>query len=288
MPPKIKFEPEKKNLIERAGDEIQTSVQSLAISLDSLLSGPGASMKEKNKTKATISQQVVHREEGRLETSTDFALNLRLPNLEKKWQLRFTSYDEEAEERARPTPYSPIRRDKRYGAGVGFFRNLGRVKVSFRPRLVLRDPLEMSYVLRFETSSKAGPFRLRVKTDLFADAEKGTGEYVEISGEIQAGKTTFTTTHREEYKERGNEFSTGHSFTTEYPLTQSIGLYQVNSFSSSNRPEYHLTGIDVSAGFGQVIRPDRLYYSFGPSLNFSKSRRFKGEAAISLSASLVF
>lgn len=277
-----------KSLMERAGDEIEDSVKTFADSLDSLLSGSETGSKERNKSQAKLSYQVIHREGGHLSSSPDFSLNLRLPKLERKWQLRFTSYDEEAEDRSKLSPYSRVKREKKLAAGIGLFRQLGKIKVSFRPRLVLKDPLEMSYVLRFERSGVMGPFELRMKTDLYADAEKGTGEYVELGAGVKLGRFDVSTTHKEEYKERGNEFTTGHGFTAEYPLTKTIGLYQTNTFGFTNRPVYHLTDIDVATGYGQVLKPNRLYYSFGPSLNFSKGRRFKGEAAVSLSVALEF
>ncbi|MGE0526025.1 MAG: hypothetical protein AB7P49_03100, partial [Bdellovibrionales bacterium] len=142
-------------------ESISHQIQRAARQLDLVLAGKKYTDKE-NDSEIKISQLVTWSEGGQLRTSTDFGINLRLPNLEKRWQLRFSSFDEREEERnVRQRRIRTAPREQENGASFLFFyRELGNVKTTFQPRLELKDPLEMSYTLRFESSAEEGRLRL--------------------------------------------------------------------------------------------------------------------------------
>ncbi|MGE4130889.1 MAG: hypothetical protein AB7F86_04590 [Bdellovibrionales bacterium] len=284
-PPKAE---EKRNLLRRGGDKVEEVVDIIAQTLDVALARHKYQKVDNQKSQAKITQVVSYKEGGVIDTSTDFALNLRLPNLEKKWQLRFTSYDEDEEHRTRSTVYQTTGPRREYGAGIGFFRKLGKVKFSFKPKLVLKDPLEMNYTLQMENFTKAGEVEVRSRCDLYAQAAKGTGEFVEIDARLPRGKWTFGTNHKEEYAQRDTRFTTNHSLSVDRGLTQYLGVFQSVSFGLDSRPTYHLDSITLSNGVGQEIEKNRLDYSFGPSLTFAKSRNFKGLASLNLNIHLLF
>lgn len=272
----------------KRGDDIAEQFDWAAEKLDLFLARKRYSGKS-NETQAKVTQLVTWSEGGHLRNSTDFGINLRLPNLEKRWALRFTSYDEEEERRdlqQRTLRTAP--RERRYGAGLAFWRKLGRVRMAFQPRLELKDPLEMSYVLRFESSGEAKGIRLLPRFELFARPDKGTGEFFGLDLIIDRGKWEYALRNDEEYRDRGNFFRTGHGVTVDYAINERRGINAAFVTDFNNRPSYHLHSYRVSTGYGQVIYKDRLKYSISPFLDFAKTRHFKGEAGITLNVAVIF
>lgn len=277
------------NLTERLHDRVGDSVDSVADWLDMLLARKRYT-KKKNESSAKVSQLVTHTEGGNLKTSTDFSLNLRLPNLEKRWQVRFTSYDEQEEARnIEQRKFQTVPRKTEYGAALGLFKKLGKVRVLFQPRLVLRDPLEMRYMLRFSSSAEQKPFSIHPRFELFADPKKGTGEYFGFDFVIDlAAKWELSFQSEEEYRERGNFFSTGHGFTLGYTIDDRSGVGLSSSVSSTNRPAFHLDSYKVGIPYGYELWKEKLRASLTPFLSFSKSDHFKGDAGATFSATLIF
>lgn len=269
-------------------DDISRQVDRMADNIDMLLAGKRYT-KMQNLSNARISQVVTQSEGGRTRTSTDFNLNLRLPNLEKRWAVRFTSYDEAEESRdlqQRRVRTRPRRTE--YGAAVGFFKKLGNIKTTFQPRLVLKDPLEMSYVLRFE-SSAGEKIKLIPRLELFADPLKGTGEFLSLELVIPLTKRMeFSIQNEEEYRERGNLFTTSHGLALDYALASDKGVGIALVWGSSSRPNYHLDTFTVAPSFAQEIYRDRLRYSLTPFLLFAKSDHFKGDAGVTLNVVVTF
>src|SRR5262249_46478450 len=81
-----------------AGDALKKHLDATAEAIDITLAGKKYTEKP-NETEVDISQMVTSTEGGVVKPSTDFSVNLKLPNVERAWQLRFTSYDQEAESR---------------------------------------------------------------------------------------------------------------------------------------------------------------------------------------------
>src|SRR6266404_4454264 len=79
-------------------EKVQDEVQYLAQKLDLMLAGKKYSTNANN-TRINLSQLVSYTEGGKIAQSTDLGINLRLPNVEKRWQARFATYDEEQENR---------------------------------------------------------------------------------------------------------------------------------------------------------------------------------------------
>ena len=135
---------------------------------------------------------------------TSFSLSPRLPNLEKYWQLKFTSYDELQDSRSinngflRQTP-----RERNYGATVGLFQKLGNIRTAFQPRIELQDPLKVSHSLSFESVANYKNFQFNPKLEFFADATKGAGVYQAYNFNFSLTKIySLTFINEGEYDER--------------------------------------------------------------------------------------
>ncbi len=273
-----------------ASDTIGDAVELGADKLDMILSGGKRYTQRANNSKAKISQLVTWSEGGVVKKSTDFGINLRLPNVEKRWALRFTSYDEEEERRDMQQRTVRTRpRERQYGAALMFLKKLGSVRITFQPKLELRDPLFMSYVLRFESSAESGPVRIVPKVELFADPKKGTGEFAGLEFITQLSERWELSFQNEEtYRERGNIFNTSHGVTLDYALADDKGLGWSLVGSSNSRPSFHLDTLRVATTYGQSFYSGKLNAGLTPFLSFGKPDHFKGDAGISLNVSVIF
>lgn len=273
----------------RAGDAVQQVVEKTAEKTDLLIAGKRYT-KKKNTSKITYRQFVTFQDGRGVKFPGDFGFSLRLPNLEKRWQLRFSSYDEEADKRnlqqQRVRTTAP---NKDYGAGLFFFEKLGNIKTSFQPRLQLTNPLAMSYTLRFENEANISWFKLNSRVELFADPQKGTGEFASLEFRFRLGeKTDLGFQNTEEYTERNNFFSTQHGVTLDYSLnpTRAIGM-GLNALCN-NKATYHLDQYTYSWVIAEQIYPERLLMSLTPFVGFYKAKGFQGKTGITLQAYLTF
>jgi hypothetical protein len=272
-----------------AGKTISKGVGTTARKIDLLLAGKRYTRKA-NKSSVDISQSFSWTEGGVYKPSTDFGVNLRLPNLERRWQLRFTSYDEDQEERDLQQKRLHLRpRERDYGAGILFFEKLGRIKTTFQPRLELKDPLQMKYVLRFESDADVKPVHLIPRFELFADPNKGTGEFASLEFNVAlTDRLGLALRNTEEYRARENFFTTQHEISLERSLTDTQAVGAAVSCVSTNRPSFHLDNLTASTTYGRQIYPDRLRWSLSPFLSFSKGFAFKGKAGVGTVLGLTF
>lgn len=246
---------------------------------------------KRNDSHINLSQLVNWTEGGHVATSTDFGFNIALPNVEKRWQLRFSSYDEEQESRdLNQRTLRTQARPRDPGAALLFFKKLGNVKTSFQPRLELKSPLQVSYVFRLSSAADLKYVRLEPRVEFFADSIKGTGEYSEVRVVIRRSPTSrweYALENDEEYREKLNFFSTHHGITTSYALSDTQGLSGAIIASSENH-DFHLASLNISTGYGQQIYSELLRYGISPYIVFGKSDHFHGHVGISLSVEAIF
>ena len=272
----------------KGAEGIRKAVQYTAEQIDITLAGKRYT-DHANDSRATLSQLVNWTEGGVVRTSTDFGVNLRLPNVEKHWQLRFSTYDEEKEERnltQRRVRNAP--REREYGTSLFFLRKLGDVKITFQPRLQLKNPLDMSYVLKFTSAAAQKRFRIEPKLELFADATKGTGEYFSLAFVYQLRKTLeLAFESEEEYTAKDHSFTTRHGLTLDYAHSKRDGFGTAVVVSSANH-NFHLTNITYNVQWSHIFYKDLLVSGLSPYLAFDKSNRFKGKAGISFILTALF
>jgi hypothetical protein len=281
-------------LAARAADDsyaemLEQQIDSTAQQIDLALAGKKYT-REKNESSIKLKQLVSFHEVNGFTNSTDVEVNLRLPNLEKRFQARFSTYNQDEEERqSRRQPVRTTPREKSPGAGLLFFQELGNVRTTFQPQLQLKDPLFVSYRLRFESNAKQKKTSFSPKLELFANPEKGTGELVEIWFKHQLTKQVNTTVQvSEEYSDYQNLLVANQRLSFGYPLSDLDGLGLSGSLYSQNQPVYHLESITASLGYSRIAIKDRLEFSISPFLEWSKPNAFHGYAGISLNVDVIF
>lgn len=231
-----------------------------------------------------------HEEGGKKDSSFNFDLNLRLPNLEERWSLRFTSYDPNEEERGIRSQQQRIRaRERNYGAGLALLQELGNIRTTFQPRIELKDPLQTSYTLRFESIARAKPIRVEPRVELFADSEKGTGQFASLNMEIKASEgITVLQFNEEQYEDAENIFTTTHGVSVSKGVGRRQGINTTISFRSVNRPAFHLSDMTASAAYYSEPYRRVLAYHIGPYWLFAKENRFKGKVGLVFEVQLIF
>ncbi len=269
--------------------EISQEIDKAAEKIDVFLAGKKVTDKANNSS-IRIENSAYYREGGELETSLHFGVNLRLPNLEKKWALKFTSYDEHEEDRRiDQKQFRTQPKEENYGAALVFFKQLGRVKTTFQPRLQLKNPLDMAYYLTFETDVEMKHYRIDPKVEFFARPQKGVGVFVSLPYTYVLSPTWAMVLAQEvEYEDRQNMFThnSGISFGQKISKDSSIG-YAVAA-ASNNRMTYHLLQYGFAVSYQQMLFKDALSYSIAPNWDFIKERHFKGVVGMRFNVDFIF
>ena len=246
--------------------------------------------KEKNRSSFKVENTSTSTEGENFSNVTSLSIRPRFQNLEQYFQLKFTTYDEADEKRKAERGYLRRKtRDQNYGATLGFFRKLGRVKTTFQPRIELQDPLMVSHSLAFESVADYKYWVFNPKLELFANATKGAGIFQAYNFNIPIN-TTFSLTliNDGEYLDKLHSFSVTNGFALNQALNEKSGLAYSMLFNSINRPVYYMTDYTTLITWHQIIYKNILDFQVTPNINFDKKRDFKGRAGIILNIGINF
>ena len=245
---------------------------------------------DRNKTNVRIENSTYSIEGTGLTNETVLAINPRLPNLERYWNLKFTTYDDQ--EDARGTDKSYLRQAPRqinYGATVGLFSKFGKVRTLFQPRIELQDPLNVSQTLAFESVADFKTYKVIPKLEFFASATKGTGIFQAINFNILTSKLfSINLINEANYEEKlhrlsvTNGISVGHTITPNDALTYNFYLF------ANNREHYHLDSYSLSVNWSKILIRKILDFQLTPHLDFNTGRDFRGQAGLTLQVILTF
>lgn len=244
----------------------------------------------KNETAVRIENSTYTMEGANLTNATSLNVNLRLPNLEEYWQLKFTTYDETEERRSVKSGYlRQTPREQNLGATVGLFRKLGNVRTSFQPRIGLQDPLKVSHSLKFESIVDNKNYKINPKVELYADADKGTGIYWNLNFNFELNPLwSFTLINEANYEDKTHLYSAGNGFSFGNYINETTTMGYTLIFTSLNQPSYHLESYSASVSWNQLVYKKILDYQIIPHLDFAKDRSFKGQAGLIFNLNLNF
>lgn len=245
---------------------------------------------KKNETNVRLENSTTFVERENPVNSLGLRVNMRLPNVEEYWNLKFTTYDEKKENRGvrrallRQTP-----KERNYGATVGLFRKLGNVRTAFEPRIGLQDPVKVSHSLSFESVAETDLYNINPKIEFFADPDKGTGIFTAFNLNFELSKVySLTFLNEGEYEEKKHLFSVTNGFSLGQGLTPrsalSYGFYTV----SNNQTSYHLEAYSLSIGWSELVYRNILDYQIVPNLSFTKDQGWRGVPGITLNLNFNF
>lgn len=269
--------------------EISEKIDDAAAATDIYLSGKEY-VDEPNRTRIIIFNNLKWRQSQKPTFSPHLGVRLHLPNLQKKFQLRFTTYDEDVEERGiNKNRYKTEQRENNYGTSLALFQDLGKVKTEFRPRIEFRDKLETSYIFRFFSEAKVKFFILQPEIQLFARSDSGTGQYAALNFTFELSPANnLSLINEEQYTDGDNTMSTNNGFRWVHTYNKVMAHEYSVIFESNNRAKYHLERYTIASGFNHQVYRNVLHYTVTPYLVCEKPRKFKPEAGIDFRLEIIF
>lgn len=245
---------------------------------------------EQNETNVQVENSTYSVEGGPLTNETVLAVNVRLPNLEKYWNLKFTTYDEQEDRRGTEKSYlRQAPRTKNYGATLGLFSKFGKVRTLFQPRIELQDPLNISQSLAFDTVADYNSFKISPRLEFFASARKGTGVFQGINFSfVLSEKFSLYLINEGTYEEKLNRLSVTNGISLGHGITPLDSLTYAYYVFSNNRDNYHLDSYSLSMSWYHVLIRKILDAQVTPHVDFSSARDFRGQAGVTLQVILTF
>jgi hypothetical protein len=275
-------------LIER-NKVISKEIDKIAESID--IYAANAKFADKhNKTTIKLISSFALREGGEKVYSPQLGVKLNLPNLQEKLQLRFTTYDEDSEERGiNENRYKSIQNEKNYGTSLALFQELGDIAVEFRPRLEFTDRFETSYLFKFTSEAKIGEFKIDPEIQLFARSDAGTGQFFSLNFDYQLDqKNQMTLINEEQYTDGDNTLTTNHGIRWNHTHSDSTSQQTRLIFESNNRNTYHLERYVLSSTLTHKLYHNILHYSVTPLLTFEKEKTFHPAAGLDFRVEIIF
>ena len=247
-------------------------------------------VEEENKTSIKIVNPVKWSEGGRFEFSPHFGVMLHLPNLQERFKVRFTSYDEDKTEvGTNKRRYREPENDRAYGTSFELIQELGSVRTTFRPRVEFSDHLLTSYLIKFESTVDHAFWSFEPEFQLFARSDVGTGQFLSFNTTFLIDRTNaLRVINEEQYTDGNNTMTTNHGFEIKHIYNQKMEHLYTLLFQTSNRETFHNELIVLRSQFQHKLRPEILHYSITPLLNFPKDRRFHSEAELSVGVTVLF
>jgi hypothetical protein len=245
----------------------------------------------RNETNVRIENASVYKEGVGYTNSNAFNLNLRLPNVEEYWNLKFTSYDEEADRRtSENAQYRQRPRDQNYGATIGFFRKLGNIRAAFQPRIELQNPLKVSHTMTLDTTSNIGEIaQVNPKIELFAGSDRGTGIFDQLNFGVQLNHIySLSIVNQSTYEDKTHKFIVAQGFAVGRQVIKNGGIAYSIFFNSDNVPNYHLASYSVATTWTQLIYSKILDYNVSPHVDFAKENAFTGRFGLNFNVNLTF
>lgn len=268
---------------------ISEKVDQAADDLDVYLAGDEYTKKE-NRTQVILRNGVDWSEGGVWDYSPHLDVSLHLPNVERKWKLRFTSYDPEEEEQGieRRRLRQRARRED-YGASLILLEELGDFDVEFRPRVEISDGLEITHLLRLSTSVDINKVNIAERIELFGRPETGTGQLAGIDLTYHfTPQSAVSLVNEEEYVDKGNLFSTNHGLWLTHLLNTTMKTRTGVLFESDNQPHFRMEQYSFFTSFSHEVLRQALHYKLTPRLAFPREESFSGHAGLYIEIDVLF
>lgn len=226
--------------------------------------------KRENETSITLENSSFIKDRQGVHNTSNVNANVRLPNVEDYWQLKFTTYDEQDDQRGvKRGNYRQNPRARNVGATVGLAQSLGPVKTIFQPRIELRNPLRVSHSLIFQSVADMKVWQFHPKLEFFANPDKGTGIYGAMNFNFILDETySVIWINDGEYQEAENKLSVNNGFSLVQGITEKSSFSYNLFFNSHNRPNYHIEGCSISVAWSQLLYKNILDYQIIPTLDF--------------------
>lgn len=260
----------------------------LAEDIDLLLTGKEIS-NQVNATTVKLENTTFSRESEKVSNRTSLIVSPRFPNLEKYWNLKFTTYDEADEKRNKERELTQTNRQDNYGATIGLFKMFGKIRTAFQPRIELKNPLQISHSLSFEYATDAGYFLFNPKLEFFASSTKGTGVFNALNLHTSlSDEISVTYINEFEYLDRKNSLGATNGISFGQHISDNDAMAYGFLVFSNNRDNYHLDGYSLSVSWYHILYKKLLDFRLTPRLDFMNAEDFKTTPAATFQITYAF
>lgn len=245
---------------------------------------------EKNESSVRIENSTYSVERKGVNNQTAFIISPRFPNFEKYWNLKFTTFDDQAISRSAQKSLSQSSpHETNYGATIGFFKKIGKIRTSFQPRIELQNPLKVSHSLAFDTRIEFVDFELYPKFEFFANPTNGTGLFQAFNFEfVLTDILSLTLINEGTYEEKKNKYTVINGFSINQFVSKKNSISYNLLFTSHNRDNYHLDMYTFGATWYHVFYRKILDIQITPHIDFTEQLYFKGELGLTVRLTLSF
>lgn len=276
------------NLFVGSNIAISEWFSSVADGIDLFIAGSRVT-KALNETSVKLSHSAYFTENEPVAQSPSFGVDLKLPNVEQYWNLKFTSYDQTEERSVQTTQLGQAPRQQNYGATLGIFQRLGNVRTAFQPRVALQQPLKISHSLSFESVADLKAYKINPKLEFYANHDKGTGIFQSLNFNFRLSERfSMTFVNEGDYQDKLNTYLVTNGVSLGQPITRRSSLSYSLYFSSNSKPHYRLTGYNFAVSWSQIIFNQILDYSITPQWGFSSASSYTGKPGLSIGMNLNF
>ncbi len=286
--PDLDDKPLDKKLIEE-DIKVRKKIDDIITGVDLALTG-GKLSDRKNLTQIVIRNQLNWPEGGPFVYTPHLDLRLDLPNLEKKFFLKFATYNEDQESRGinrDRLKTSPIQDDA--AATIGVLQKLGEVQVEFEPRVEFRSGIQLSYFMKLTSSSSSGPSSFHPDAQFFARSDTGIGQFLALNFDVKISRRfILSVIDEEQYQDQTNLFSTNNGLLLTYIYNDRMSQQTSLIYEASSRPAYHLDSYTIGSGFTHKLYRNVLHYTILPYLIFPRNLDFKWSPGLNLEVDIIF
>jgi len=243
---------------------------------------------KKNETRAFLLTEITTREREKTFTVINVGGQLRLPNFEERWRIRFDNRLE-TRERGQAPRYArreePTDNEDTFGAGLFFGGDLGRLKVDFKPRVLLRERIGIINAIEVFTTIQFEKLSVEPEIEFFADADLGTGVAHALTFSYRITPAlTLRQTNDGRYLDRTHEYLTTQTLSLLQRIEDISGVNYTLHGTSSNLPEtYELIQWGLGVTYYRNIFKKILDLSVTPHVLYPRDLGFSANPGITLS-----
>ncbi len=250
----------------------------------------GKQTSEKNATTLTLENRIDWIDGEDISYKPHVDIDLHLPNLEEKWKLRFTSYDEDSQERGinrnRLKTQAPR---ENYGASLSIFEKFGRVETTFRPRLEFKDTIQTSFILRLESPFEHTDVVIRPKVEFFGRSDTGTGQFAALNFDFPLSEIfLISLINEQQYTNTEHYLDVTHGIGFTHFYNDSMHQNYRFNLEYNNKPAYHLSRYTFSSSFNHELYRNIFHYSVIPYVAWSEKKDFSGKFGLELLFEFIF
>jgi hypothetical protein len=242
-----------------------------------------------NNSRVFIQGEVTDRERQSAFGVFNIGGQLRLPNFEERWRLRFDNRFE-SRERGQAPRYARTealaRANDTFGAGLFLARSFRWLEVDFKPRLLLRDRPGFLNAVEFFSRANVGRFHLEPEVEFFADPDLGTGFAPSFNVSLELSPNfTVRQTNDARYLDRDHRLEGTHTLGLLHSWSEQRGVHYTYHTSFDRRDgSYRMTQYGLGASFYTPIYKKILDLTVTPHVLYLREFQFSNIWGVTLSA----